>query len=210
MEVIEKIPVTWEERLEHDAVLEMPASWEEFLDALEHSEYRIEYDAGQIVSFMGYATELHEKLAVRIGHLLLQILSEDSFSVFGSNLALHTAEFGSNRYYNADCSVVKGDTQKVTLRGSMEAVVNPILLVEVLSPSTYQFDLARKLHQYRKIASLRQILYVDSTAMNVLSYTRHNGGNDWLLREFSQLADNIEILDEATLALEQIYQGLKF
>lgn len=210
MEVIEKVPVTWEERLEHDVLLEMPASWEEFLDALEHSEYRIEYDAGQIVSFMGYATFEHEKLVGAIIGLLNQLLGNDIYSICASNLALHIPDYGARHYYNADCVVLKGQVEKVTLRGSMEAVVNPILLVEVLSPSTYQFDLARKLHQYRKIASLRQILYVDSTAMNVLSYTRHNGGNDWLLREFSQPADNIEILDDATLALEQIYQGLKF
>lgn len=208
MEVIAKIPLTIEERLEYGPVLRMPLAWEEFLDALEKSEYRIEFDEGQMISFMGYGTEDHEKLALNIGHLLLQLLHVPRFHVYGSNLALHIPGAGQN-YFNADCTVIESQPERITLRDPMTAVTNPVLLVEVLSASTRDFDLGHKFFQYKQIPSLRQMLYLDSEEMRVFSYTRHNGGNDWLLRDFSQAHDNIPVLDEGSLSLEEIYHSTK-
>jgi len=59
MEVITKMPVTIEERLEFGTALRIPATFDEFLDLLEECEYRIEYDNGEIISFLGYGTKNH-------------------------------------------------------------------------------------------------------------------------------------------------------
>ncbi|MFQ5446959.1 MAG: Uma2 family endonuclease [Saprospiraceae bacterium] len=209
MVISAKIPVTLEERLEYGEKLIIPAGWEEFLDALEESEYRIEYDAGEIISFMGYATENHEKLVGILVRLLGNLLKEDKFDIFGSNLALHIPGFG-HRYYNADCAVVEGESEKVILRGNMTAVANPILLVEVLSPSTEDFDLGRKFRHYREIPSLQQVLFIDSTKTSVVSQTRHNGGNDWLLREFTDSNDEFPVLKEGAISVKELYRKVKF
>jgi Uma2 family endonuclease len=209
MVVSAKIPVTLEERLEYKEELHIPAGWEEFLDALEECEYRIEYDDGEIISFMGYASETHEKLVGILARLFGNLLNEDTFNVFGSNLALHIPGF-SRRYYNAGCAVVKGESEKVTLRGEMTAVANPILLVEVLSPSTEDFDLGRKFRHYREIPSLQQVLFIDSTGMPVVSHTRHNGGNDWLLREFTGANEAFPVLAEGSISLKELYHKVKF
>lgn len=208
MEVAVKFPTTLTERFEYEEVLRVPASFEEFLDLLETCEYRIEYDNGEIISFMGFGTEAHEKLTMQIGRLLGNLLNEDVYSVYGSNLALHIPGF-KYRYYNADCAVVKGASEKVTLRGSMASTANPVLLVEVLSPSTVDFDLGRKLNNYFKIPSLQQVLILETEGeAAVQSYTRHNGGDEWLRRNFTSPTDEIPVLNEGKLLLSNIYKNV--
>lgn len=67
MEAVAKMPVTLKERIELGEELRIPATWDEFLNMPGNCEYRIEYDEGEIISFIGYATELHEKLMLKIG-----------------------------------------------------------------------------------------------------------------------------------------------
>ena len=156
-----------------------PASWDEFLDLVEECEYRIEFSNGNIISYMGYASELHENIVGEIIRLIGNVLTNADYKVSGSNLALHIPGF-DKKYFTADCAVVKGPSEKVALRGNMTAVANPILLVEVLSISTSDYDLTFKSRNYRKIPSLQQILFVDSTEMHIASHTRHNGGNEFV------------------------------
>ena len=156
MEVLQSIPLTLNERIPHGPELRIPASWDEFLDMLEECEYRIEYDEGEIISFMGYATDEHEGLVSEIIRLLGNLLADSNYRVRGSNLALHIPGF-VRKYYNADCAVIQGPSEKVLLRGNMSAVANPILLVEVLSPTNREFDLGRKLKNYQKIPGLQQM-----------------------------------------------------
>ncbi|HFA48618.1 MAG TPA: Uma2 family endonuclease [Bacteroidetes bacterium] len=209
MTVDTKMPVTIEERLEYGDEMRLPASWDEFLDLLETCEYRVEYDDGEIISFMGYASELHEILVAEIIRLLGNILSPNEYRVSGSNLALHIPGF-SKKYYNADCAVVKGPSEKVALRGNMTAVANPVLLVEVLSFSTRGHDLGRKLRDYRKIPSLQQILFIESSEMYLVSHTRHNGGDEWLLKDFSSEKDSVPVLGEGTFTLGELYRKVEF
>ena len=140
MEATLPLPTTLTARLDLAEELRVPASWEEFLAILPDCPYRIEYDQGQIFSFMGYATENHETLVAGIIQLLGQIFQDKELRISGSNLALHVPDSGKN-YFNADCAVIRGSSEKIPLRGSMYAVANPLLLVEVLSESTINYDL---------------------------------------------------------------------
>lgn len=112
------------------------------------------------------------------------------------------------KYYNADCTVMKGKSERMTLRGDMKAVANPILLVEVLSASTKDNDLGRKFRNYRKTLSLQQILFIENTEKLVVSYTRQNEENKWLLTEFSADTDLISILGEGTVQLGELYKKI--
>lgn len=202
------MPVTLKDRLELGDEFHFPASWDEFLDMLEACEFRIEYDNGEIISFIGYATELHETLVGEIIRLLGNLLTDVSYRVNGSNLALHIPGF-KYKYYNADCAVVKGKSERVTLRGDMTAVANPILLVEVLSASTKDHYLGRKFRNYRKIPALQQILFIESTEKLVVSHTRQDG-TQWLLSEYSSDDELIPILSEGSIRLGDLYKKIEF
>jgi Uma2 family endonuclease len=207
MEAVAKLPLTLDERMKLGKELRIPASWEEFLDMLEECEYRIEYEQDEIISFMGFGTPNHEKIIAKLNQLLLNLLNEDLFNVFSSNLAIHIPDF-VRRYYNADVAVVKGDNETVVLRGGMVAVANPVLIIEVLSASTRIFDGNVKLKNYRKIPSVQQILYLESAEMLVTSYTRVST-NEWRLLEYSTKTDEVPILEEGKIKLSDIYNKVK-
>lgn len=189
--------------------LRIAANWEDFLDILPKCEYRIEYAEGEIISFMGYASEEHEKIALNIAFLLRNLLGIDDFEFYGSNLALHLPGT-EKRYFNADCTVVKGPSEKVELKGNMKAITNPILLVEILSPSTYSYDLGLKTQSYRQIPSLQQVLLIDSTKMNVVSQSRLDKDSEWLLQEYSSPDDSCAVLGQGNLSLSDIYRKVNW
>lgn len=199
------IPPTLEERLPLGEVFTVEASWETFLRILEKGAYPVQYDEGKILSFMGYGTEEHEALIMRIGYLLANLLDGNDCQIFGSNLPITTLEAGK-RYYNADCSVVEGQVERVALKGDMTAVVNPKLIVEVLSKNTRNFDLGQKFQQYKTIPPLHQILYVDSESPSVISYRRRDTEGTWLIEEFTAPEAEVPVLEAGHLQIKDIYR----
>lgn len=203
------IPITLEERAHFDKELRIEASWDAFLNALAESEYPMQYDDGYIISFMGYGTEAHEKLVIRIGHLLTQLLEFTEFDIYGSNLALSTPD-DAKRYFNADVTVVKGKTDRRILKGNMSAVTNPVLLVEILFASTLNFDVGQKFMRYKHIPALQQVLYINSMKPQVLSYDRTPDNSQWVISEFVKEADQIPVLDQGHLDFQTLYKSVEF
>lgn len=203
-----KIPLTLEERLPLGEELIVEADWDTFLDVLEKGEYPVQYDEGKMLSFMGYGTEEHEALIIRIGHLLSLLLEGKGLRIYGSNLALHVPG-AEKRYYNADCVVIKGQSEKVTLHGDMTAVANPVLLVEVLSPGIHNFDLGQKFQRYKTIPSLEQVLYVDCQEQRVISYRRQDTKGTWLIEEFTEDENQVPIMEIGELGVEDIYRVIE-
>lgn len=188
--------------------LRVRASWDEFLAILPDCEYRVEYDQHEIISFMGYASVQHEILVATLLQLLGRLIDDKDYIFTGSNLALHIPGMG-NRYFNADCCVLKNPVERIQLSKNMRAVTNPILLVEVLSASTYGYDLATKASAYRDIPSLQQLLFIDSESTHIISQIRQADTHQWLLSEHKQLADTVPLFNGASFGLEAVYGGFK-
>ncbi len=202
------IPRTLEERLPLGEAMAVEADWDTFLDLLEEGNYPVQYDEGQILSFMGYGTQEHEALVARIIYLLSVLLDNKPYQVYGSNLALQPPGT-SKQYFNADCTLVQGQPQQVTLRCEMKALTNPVMLVEVLSKSTHNFDLGQKFQRYKTIPSLQQVLYIDSRSPSVISYRRKDQEGTWLIEEFTALEGEVPVLEEGTFSLKALYEPLE-
>ncbi len=209
METTLKIPLQLNARLDLGEEIRVSASWEEFLEVLPDCTYRIEYSEGQIISYIGHASENHEILVATIIQLLGSILNEISTRISGSNLALHVPGT-EKRYFNADVTVIEGASERVPLMGSMYAIANPVLLVEVLSTSTLNYDQGEKARYYRQIPSLQQVLFVDSEKLSVISQIRRPADGGWYLQDFNQASDEVEILGQGSLSLERLYEKVKF
>jgi Uma2 family endonuclease len=90
------------------------------------------------------------------------------------------------------------------------AVVEPRMVIEVLSPSTMSFDRFRKLPEYQSIASMSHILLVDTEAPRVDLWTRQPDGA-WRTLTFDGLDARLELpAVGAALALADVYEGLTF
>ena len=158
---------------------------------------------------MSTATLTHENLVANL-IIELGILFYD-FSetrVLGSNMPTFIAE--GEGTCNPDVSVVKEEPivkkYKATKK-TQRVLVNPAIIVEVLSQGTKQYDLAEKLNKYQKIASLEQIIYVEQYWTEVATYIRQ--ANNWLYVEKTDISDSIPV-ENGQIQLSDIYQKIDF
>jgi len=89
-----------------------------------------------------------------------------------------------------------------------DTLLNPTLLIEVLSPSTERWDRGQKAEHYRHLASLRELLLIAQDAPLVQRY-RRQGEREWLLTEFRGFDEAIELISiDCTLGARDIYRGV--
>jgi Uma2 family endonuclease len=107
-----------------------------------------------------------------------------------------------DKLYYPDVAVVCGLPELEDEHG--DTLLNPIVLIEVLSPSTEGYDRSGKFANYRKIAALREYLLVAQDQPHIERYVRQ--GNAWLLTEAEGLEASIALETiGCTLALREVY-----
>jgi Uma2 family endonuclease len=111
-------------------------------------------------------------------------------------------------YRYADISALCGQPIYESL-GNQRLLVNPTLIVEVLSPSTEKYDRDLKFKEYKSIESLRHYLLVSQSEKFVTLYTKHNE-KFWFQSEYVE-AETLKLESlECELSVDEIYQGIIF
>jgi Uma2 family endonuclease len=155
-----------------------PLTEEQYLEIERQAETKSEFHDGQMFAMAG-ASPNHALLANSIGALLYRQVPPEC-RVFNADLRINVVS--ARLYTYADCSVVCGELQ---FSGEQrDGVVNPLLIVEVLSPSTEGYDRGKKFELYRTIESFREYLIVHQERRHVEHFSKQEDGN-WLLREHS-------------------------
>jgi Uma2 family endonuclease len=109
----------------------------------------------------------------------------------------------SGLYTYPDVAVVCGSPQLEDEH--FDTLLNPTVLIEVLSPSTARYDRGFKAEHYRRLDSLREHLLIAQDEPHVQRY-RRQGERDWLLTEFRGLDEVVELSSiDCTLALKDVY-----
>ena len=141
-----------------------------------------EFFDGQVFAMAGGSLN-HSLLANRIGAILDRHLPPEC-RAFNSDLRIKVAAAGLYTY--ADCGVL---CSKPQFHGKQQdCLLNPLLIVEVLSPSTEGYDRGKKFELYRTIDSFREYLIVHQDRPHVEHYSKQDDGS-WLLREHSGAED---------------------
>ena len=204
MQVLEQVRLNDEQvaMLETGQPVMIPASWKEFDEFFNETDYRAEFHNGQII-IMGLATLIHELLVVRLGHILTNFYVGQPIYVAGSNAGIRKDQ--QKGHYNGDVLVIKG---KPVYQGKSRSVItNPYLIVEVLSASTSDYDLGAKRRKYEQMETLQEIVFVDPFDREVLVCRRTEQANVWLETTYSQ-TNNTVVIDGNTLALDTIFANL--
>ena len=177
---------------------------DEYLAAERRATYKSEYVAGEVFAMSG-ATLRHSLIATNIAAELRQRLKGRDCTVHASDLRVGTP---AGNYFYPDVVVVCGEP--VYADDHRDTILNPILIVEVLSDSTPDYDRGGKFAQYRRLASLQEYLVVAQTAPCVEHHTRQADGC-WLLHETSDLTA-VLTLDSSgcQLPLAEIYDKVSF
>lgn len=132
----------------------------------ETSPVKHEYLDGEIFAMAG-ASLPHNDITANVLTLLRSALRDTGCRAFGSDLRIATF---SGLYTYPDVSVICGKPLLVT--GRPDTATNPVLLVEVLSDATRDYDRGDKLAAYRVIPSLREVLLIDQTTVAVERWRR--------------------------------------
>ncbi len=93
--------------------------------------------------------------------------------------------------------------------GKEDVILNPLLVVEVLSPSTEGYDRSDKFSHYQSIEALQEYLLVEQDEARVILYTRHE--DHWDFREIRGLGSSVYLSSiEEAIAMADIYAKIKF
>lgn len=159
----------------------------EYLELEEQTGERYDYHNGQAVARSQTALP-HNLIAAKLNQKIGTLIEGSGAEVLGSSQRIVVLATGLETY--PDVSVYCGHPH---LAGANAlALANPVLLAEVLSPSTEAYDRGDKSAHYRRIESLQEYLLVAQDRVRVERY-RRAGNNDWLLSEFTALTDVIEL-----------------
>ena len=177
-------------------------SVEEFLDLAESSEDRYEYIDGEPRQMTGGKLN-HFTIIANITGRLLTLLTDTNCRVVGSGMLVKA---GEDRLVAPDVSVVCGEPQT---EADTRLLLNPILVVEVTSPSSIGYDRVSKRDYYWGVVSIQAYLLIDQHRALVELYTRAETG--WRIQRFTEPGDEIplEALN-CSLPMRDIYHRIEF
>ncbi len=165
-----------------------------------------EYYQGEVTAMAG-ARLVHNDVQSAINAALRTRLRGRGCKTLGSDMRVHIPVHAFYTY--PDVVVYCGKAE--LLPQEFDTLLNPTLLVEVLSPSTRGYDLGEKWLRYRAIASLEHYLVVDTEKPFVLLYSRSERPSEWLLTELSDLTDVLLLPALGVeLPLQEIYEDVEF
>lgn len=179
---------------------------EEYMELDKNSEEKYEFFDGEVFAMAGGSSS-HSRLSMDIGSLFNQKLKSRNCEAFSSDMRVKVPDALPYRY--PDISVVCGEPVFEELNGQ-EMLVNPVLIVEVLSPSTAAYDLKDKFSAYQSIDSFREYLVVSQDRPQVIQHIRQSKGR-WLRIEVEGLDKDVMLESvNLTLPLSEIYERVKF
>jgi Uma2 family endonuclease len=178
---------------------------EEYLRMEEHAEYKSEYIFGEIYAMVGGTGE-HSSISSNVISELGVLLRGKPCRVYNSDLRIMAMEHGIYSY--ADALVICGEPDYVL--GRRDTITNPILIVEVLSPSTENYDRGKKFEIYRSIPTLQSYLLVDQSRIYV-EHHRKVANNNWLMESYTDINQYVPIpAIDVTIAIANLYDKIEF
>jgi len=173
---------------------------DEYLELERKAEFKSEYLQGEMFAMAG-ASPRHGVVVTNLVAELRQQLKARPCIVYSNDIRLRVSTNGLYTY--PDVMVVCGGVQFADDR--KDTVLNPVLIVEVLSDSTRDYDRGRKFQHYRALPSLLEYLTVEQDAPHVERWTRQPEDH-WLLTEFNDLSQSVQLTSVGcVLALTEVY-----
>jgi Uma2 family endonuclease len=175
-------------------------SYQEYQDALELSELKLEFCDGEIYAMAG-GTPAHAELAASMTRLLGNALSGQC-SVFSSDLKVRIESTGLSTF--PDVTIVCGPRETAPI--DRYAISNPTLLVEVTSQSTEDYDRGEKLNHYKQCPSVQAVVFISHRRAHVTVVERTDNG--WSQRE-CRSGDIVEFKKPAaSISVDELYEGI--
>lgn len=179
-------------------------SVEEYLAGERISDQKHEYYAGVVFAFAG-GSEQHNLIAGNVLASLHTQLRRRMCTVYPSDMRVKISRPGLYTY--PDVVAVCGEA--LFEDEDRDTLLNPTVIVEVLSPSTENYDRGKKFQNYRTIDTLAEYVLIAQDTYHIEHYVRQPD-QQWLLSEAVSLAATIELPSiQCTLVLADVYEKVQ-
>jgi Uma2 family endonuclease len=185
-------------------VASLPKSYltpEQYLEIERKAEYKSEYYDGEMFAMSG-ASRAHNTVTLSLASSLYQQLRGRPCEAYANDMRVFVP--ATRLYAYPDAIVVCGEPRFADAH--VDTLLNPTVIVEVLSPTTEGYDRGRKSENYRTIESLKEYLLVAQERVHVDLFTRGEDGR-WVLSEAGKLEDTVELRSiGCRLTLREVYE----
>ena len=178
---------------------------EEYLILERQADYKSEYVAGEVYAMAG-ASPKHNLITANVVGELRALLKSKPCRTLASDMKVKAID--SRLFSYPDVTVVCGEMRFLDDR--QDVLLNPTIVVEVLSPSTLDFDLGRKRAAYASLESVNDVLMVYQDEPKVVYYARQSV-SEWLTGEVKGLGGEIQLTTHGiVLSMAEIYDKVEF
>ncbi|HKQ79746.1 MAG TPA: Uma2 family endonuclease [Blastocatellia bacterium] len=179
---------------------------EEYLELDKNSEERYEYFDGEVFAMAG-GSPSHARISLNVCTALTQRLKGARCEAFNSEMRIKVPAALPYRY--PDASVVCGEPIFDEIDGQ-QMLVNPTLIVEVLSPSTAAYDLVDKFFDYQSIDTFQEYLIISQDRPHVIQHVKQSKRR-WLRIEIEGIESELKLESvNVTLVLCELYERVDF
>jgi Uma2 family endonuclease len=177
----------------------------EYLEIERRAEIKSEYLGGEMFAMSG-GTPLHSQIAGNLIRELGTKLLAGPCIVYTSDLRVKVEAFGLYTY--PDVTVACGDPQLED--DQRDTLLNPTVIVEILSDSREAYDRGKKFEMYRQIPLLREYLLVSQQKAHIEQFIRQPSG-EWLFRESAGMDAGLNLPSLGiTIALASVFAKVEF
>ena len=178
---------------------------QEYLELEKDSREKHEYYKGEIFAMAGTSASHNIIFKNTFGQLFISLKGKDC-QPYGSDLRFHIPQ--NSLYTYPDISIICGDI--ITADDDKEAATQPLVIIEILSASTKNYDRGEKFMLYRAFRSLQEYILIDSESVHIEQFSINDKGL-WELKEFDNLDANIALgTNNIILSTADIYEGITF
>lgn len=164
-----------------------------------------EYYKGEVFAMSGNSLR-HNQIQINFIGETRNFLKGKPCKIFGSELRVHVP---LNQWYTYPDAIIVCDEPQM-MDDEFDTLLNPAVIIEILSKSTQSYDRGDKFSLYRSISSLQEYILINSDKVAIEQYNRQPDGT-WILKEFGQEKDNLVIQSiQFSFPLLQLYDGVKF
>ncbi|MEY4519977.1 MAG: hypothetical protein RLZZ499_2577 [Cyanobacteriota bacterium] len=178
---------------------------EEYLQLEEQAEYKSEYRDGEIIPMTGGTTN-HNEISGNVYANLKISLQKQNYRVYMADVRLWIPRY--RLYTYPDVMLIK--EEPIYADQGTTTVTNPVMITEILSPSTQNYDQGDKFTYYRSIPEMKEYILISQQQYHVMQYIKTESGK-WLLSEYETEDAAIQLGSvDLALNLTQIYTGVDF
>ena len=178
---------------------------EEYLALEEEAKFKSEYRDGEIVPMTGGTTN-HNEIAGNFYAQLKFALRGQNYRVFIGDVRLWIPRY--RQYTYPDVMVIQGEP--IYTGTSTTTVMNPLLIAEVLSNSTKNYDQGDKFLYYRSIPEFKEYILIDQTKYHVMQYVK-TGDGQWLFSEAESESALLTLQSiEFQITFSDLYERVNF